>query len=92
VHVGRIGGVTGWLRAAPVAEAAGLRLSSHTFPEFSVQLLAAAPNADLLEWLDSAEPVVTTPLVLEHGQISPPVSPGTGLECDAEKLARYAVV
>src|SRR6185436_3863018 len=36
----RIGGVTGWMRAAALAQGAGLEMSSHLFPEASVQLLA----------------------------------------------------
>ncbi len=35
----RIGGVTGWLRCAAIAGAAGLPLSSHLYPEFSAHLL-----------------------------------------------------
>ena len=40
LDVARIGGVTGWLRAAPVAHAAGLPVSSHFWPEISAALLA----------------------------------------------------
>ena len=29
----RIGGVTGWLRAAPIAAAAGVPMSTHLYPE-----------------------------------------------------------
>src|SRR6266540_550754 len=36
----RIGGVTGWLRAAALADAAGIEMSSHLYPEVSAQLLA----------------------------------------------------
>ncbi|MBI3302147.1 MAG: hypothetical protein HYZ72_08750 [Deltaproteobacteria bacterium] len=35
----KIGGVTGWLRAAALAELAGLPISSHLFPEISAHLL-----------------------------------------------------
>ncbi len=43
--VQRIGGVTGWLRAAALAHAHNLDMSSHLFPEFSSHLLAV--DADL---------------------------------------------
>src|SRR5690606_26719147 len=36
----RIGGVTGWMRAAALAQGAGLEMSSHLFPEVSAHLLA----------------------------------------------------
>lgn len=39
-----IGGITGWLRAAAIAEAAGLKISPRAFPEFSVHPIAAAPT------------------------------------------------
>ncbi len=41
----KIGGVTGWLRTAALAETAGLPLTSHIFPEISTHLLAASPTA-----------------------------------------------
>src|SRR5918995_4683276 len=40
----KIGGVTGWLRSAALAEAAGIPLSSHLFPEISAHLLAGSPT------------------------------------------------
>jgi L-alanine-DL-glutamate epimerase-like enolase superfamily enzyme len=40
----RCGGVTGWLRAAAVAESFGIPLSSHTAPSLHVHLPAAAPE------------------------------------------------
>jgi mandelate racemase len=41
----RIGGVTGWMRAAALAQGAGMEMSSHLFPEVSCHLLAALPLA-----------------------------------------------
>src|SRR5271169_5223336 len=35
----RIGGVTGWQRAAGLAMAAGVEMSSHLFPEVSAHLI-----------------------------------------------------
>src|SRR5215211_3880504 len=40
----KIGGVTGWLRTAALAGAAGIPLSSHLFPEISAHLLAVSPT------------------------------------------------
>src|SRR5436190_20141905 len=36
----RIGGVSGWMRAAALAQGAGVEMSSHLFPEASCHLLA----------------------------------------------------
>ena len=45
--VQRIGGVTGWLRAAALAHAHGIEMSSHLFPEFSVHLLGGDADVPL---------------------------------------------
>ena len=58
----RIGGVTGWQRAAALAMAAGLEMSSHLFPEVSAHLLAATPTCHWLEYVDWANPILAEPL------------------------------
>ena len=50
----RIGGVTGWLRAAALAPAHGIEMSSHLFPEVSAHLLAVTPTCHWLEYVDWA--------------------------------------
>src|SRR6185312_9055494 len=42
-EVMKIGGVTGWTRAAAVAQVNDGRVSNHLWPEISAQLLAATP-------------------------------------------------
>ena len=54
----RIGGVTGWMRAAALAQGAGMEMSSHLFPEVSCHLLAATPTCHWLEYVDWANPVL----------------------------------
>ena len=61
----RIGGVTGWMRAAALAQGAGLEMSSHLFPEASVQLLAVTPTCRWLEYVDWANPVLEAPVRIE---------------------------
>ncbi|MGH6725369.1 MAG: enolase C-terminal domain-like protein [Pseudolabrys sp.] len=48
----RIGGVTGWLRAAAIAGAAGLPMSSHLYPEVAAHMLRVTETAHWLEWQD----------------------------------------
>lgn len=88
--VQRIGGVTGWLRAAALAEAHALNLSSHLFPEVSVHLLAASPTRHWLEYVDWANPVLAEPLRVADGHVSPPSRPGTGIRWNEEAVSRYA--
>ncbi|WP_031056055.1 enolase C-terminal domain-like protein [Streptomyces ochraceiscleroticus] len=46
----RCGGLTVWLRAAALAEAAGLELSGHCAPHVHAHAAAAVPNLRHLEW------------------------------------------
>jgi mandelate racemase len=84
----KIGGVSGWLRAASLAEAAGTPLSSHLFPEFSVHLLAVTPARHWLEYIEFAAPILREPLRVEQGMTTPPERPGAGLEWDEEAVSR----
>ncbi len=86
----KIGGVTGWLRAAALAEAAGIPLSSHLFPEFSAHVLAATPTCHWLEWMDVASPILEQPLRVEGGYAQIPDLPGTGLVWNESAVERYA--
>ena len=43
----RIGGVTGWLRAAAIAGAAGIQISTHLYPEVASHLLRVSETAPL---------------------------------------------
>src|SRR5262249_21152266 len=63
----KIGGVTGWLRAAALAQANGVRVSNHIFPEISAQLLCATPNAHWLEYSDWWNPILESPLEIRDG-------------------------
>jgi mandelate racemase len=87
----RIGGVTGWLEAAALANVAGVPLSSHLYPEVSVHLLAASPTAHWLEYVDWASPILEEPLPVADGQVAPPDRAGTGLTWDADAVARYRI-
>jgi mandelate racemase len=87
----KIGGVTGWLRAASLAEAAGLPLSSHLFAELSVHLMAVTPTAHWLEYLDIASPVLQEPLRIEHGEAIASEAPGSGIAWNEEAVRRYLV-
>jgi mandelate racemase len=87
--LGRIGGVTGWLRAAALAEAAGLEMSSHLFPEVSAHLLLVTPTAHFLEYVDWAAPILARPLRVADGQVQVADEPGAGLDWDEEAVARW---
>lgn len=72
----KIGGVTGWMRAAALGEAHGIRLSNHLWPEISAQLLCATPTAHWLEYADWWNAVVKEPLQVVSGVASSTMSSG----------------
>jgi mandelate racemase len=84
----KVGGVSGWREAAALAADAGLPLSSHTFPEYSVHLLAATPTAQWLEHLDHVGPILLEPVTVVGGEAHVPDRPGAGLEWDEAALRR----
>jgi mandelate racemase len=87
----RIGGVTGWQRAAALAYARGVPLSSHLFPEVSAHLLAASPTAHWLEYVDWAAPLLEEPIAIVDGMAQPSWRPGNGLDWKRDALARYRI-
>ncbi|NQV82703.1 MAG: mandelate racemase [Rhodospirillales bacterium] len=89
--VERIGGVTGWLRTAKIAETAGIPVSSHLFPEFSAHCLAATPTRHWLEYTDWAAPLLAEPYPIIEGHIHIPERPGAGIEWNEDAVEKYAV-
>ena len=87
----RIGGVSGWMRAAAVAGAAGLPLSSHLYPRVSAQLLRVSESADWLEWSDWADPILAEPFVVENGIAHVPNVPGNSIEWDEKAIKKYQI-
>lgn len=86
----KIGGVTGWLRTAALAEVAGLPLSSHIFPEVSAHCLAATPTAHWLEHLDLAGPVLADTIAVSDGYLTVSDQPGSGIVWNEKAIAKYA--
>ena len=87
----RIGGVTGWMRAAALAQGAGVEMSSHLFPEVSAQLLCVTPTAHWLEYVDWADAVLQEPLRLEKGNVVVSEKPGSGIAWNEEAVRRYQI-
>jgi mandelate racemase len=85
----RIGGVTGWQRAAALAAAHRIEMSSHLFPEVSVHLLAATPTRHWLEWVDWAEAIVEEPLRIKDGFAEVSEWPGNGLTWNKTAVEKY---
>ena len=87
----RIGGVSGWMEAAALAQAAGMEMSSHLYPEFSAHLLAATPTCHWLEYVDWAVPILKQPIEIRDGHAVIPHRSGAGIEWNEEAVTRYRV-
>jgi mandelate racemase len=82
----RIGGVTGWLRAAAIAGAAGVPMSTHLYPEVAAHVMRVTETAHWLEWQDWADPILQRPYELSESHIYLPDVPGVGLEWNEEAV------
>jgi mandelate racemase len=83
----RIGGVTGFLRSAAIAGAAGIPISTHFYPEVGAHVMRVSESAHLLEWLDWSYPVLQRHYEIHAGQVHIPEVPGLGIECDEKVVA-----
>ncbi len=87
----RIGGVTGWLRAAAIAGAAGVPMSTHLYPEVAAHVMRVTETAHWLEWQDWADPILQKPYEIKDGLLHIPDAPGVGLEWNEDAVAANLV-
>lgn len=84
------GGITGWLRAARLADRHGIPVCSHGMQELAVSLVSGQPNAG---WVESHSFDIDTyaqdQVVLKDGLAVAPDLPGTGVRFDWQKLETY---
>ncbi len=88
LDVMKIGGVTGWLRAAALAEIQGVPVSNHLWPEISAQLLCVTATAHWLEYADWWNMILSEPLRIENGMAIPQDIVGAGVEWNEEAVSR----
>jgi mandelate racemase len=87
----RIGGITGWLRAAGICGAAGVPMSTHLYPEVAAHVLRVTETAHWLEWQDWADPILERPFEVNAGRVQIPDRPGIGLEWNEDAVAAHRV-
>lgn len=74
------GGPTGFLLTAAQAQLAGLPISNHLFTEVSVHLLAACPNALVVEYMPGWwDDLFHRPPDIRNGRLRPSDEPGIGV-------------
>lgn len=87
----KIGGVSGWLRAATLAHAKGIRVSNHLWPEISSRLLCCTPTAHWLEYADWWNPILAEPLQLDKGMAIIGDNLGSGVEWNEKAVEQFLV-
>jgi len=87
----RMGGPSEFMKAGHLAEAFGVPISSHLFPEMSLPLLAATANVAYLEYMPWLEPLYLERIELDgNGRAVLPERPGWGFGFDPAAVERYA--
>jgi mandelate racemase len=91
LDVMKIGGVTGWMRAAALGHARAIPLSSHLWSELSAQLLCATPTAHWLEYSDWWNAILREPLAIERGMAQVEQAEATGVAWNDKAVERFAI-
>ena len=84
------GGITGWLKAARLANEYDIPVCSHGMQELHVSLVSAQPNSGWLEVHSfPIDQYTKRPLVVADHRAVAPDTPGVGVELDWEKLKGF---
>lgn len=91
LDLARVGGITPWRHIAALAQAHHVPVCGHVIPEIHVHLLAAIPNAFMVEYVPRSAAILRQMPALEDGCLVAPKAPGLGLELDEAAMARYRI-
>ena len=86
----RVGGVSEFMRVGHMAEAYDIAVSSHLFPETSLQVLGALSNATFLEYMPWFSPLYNEALEFADGNALVPERPGWGFTFNRDYIAHLS--
>jgi L-alanine-DL-glutamate epimerase-like enolase superfamily enzyme len=84
----RVGGVSEFMRVGHMAESHDVPVSSHLFPETSIQVLGALANSNYLEYMPWFSPLYNERLDFADGEAIVPERPGWGFTFNMDYVAR----
>jgi len=87
----RMGGITGWKKAAALAEAFHTPVSNHMYVEFGAHLQASIPNRTYSDTIDWLAPLFQSRIRFEDGMLHLSSEPGIGLQLDRKAIERHRV-
>jgi L-alanine-DL-glutamate epimerase-like enolase superfamily enzyme len=88
VDVGRVGGITPWLKVAHLAETFNVQVCPHYLMEIHLGLCCAVPNATWLEHIPQLDDITASRIVIKDGCALPSTRPGLGIEWDWKAIER----
>ncbi len=91
VDVGRIGGITPWLKVAHMAEAHNVAVCPHFLMELHVSLSAAVPNGRYVEYIPQLDEITHSRMSIKDGRAVPSDAPGLGIDWDHAAIEAMAV-
>lgn len=86
----RVGGVSEFMRVGHMAESHDVAVSSHLFPETSLQVLGALSNAIFLEYMPWFSPLYNETLEFRDGSAAVPERPGWGFTFNRDYIAHLS--
>lgn len=91
--VTRVGGITEWLRIANLAACFNVPVVPHVGDMMQIQqhLVAATPNAPMLEYIPWILDLFELPVQVEQGHIRVPEEPGASTRMRADSVERWRV-
>jgi L-alanine-DL-glutamate epimerase-like enolase superfamily enzyme len=91
VDVGRIGGITPWLKVAHAAEAFDIPVCPHFLMELHVSLACAAQNGKYVEYIPQLDELTASRMRIEDGYAHAPSEPGIGIDWDWDAVRGMSI-